>query len=470
MNVPDLKNVILPKLLSGVRDGLPLDAIGATDCLQALALTGQALRFDRPRHPERFQVEESAVDHGAILPDVARKLVLRLLSGKNPASAPLAAAIVRKLAERKLRLHPFDLPKLEPFVKAHAENLGAEALAFSQRETPAAQKQNYFAPERLSDDNWMLATPAVKAGYIKGRRASDPDAARAMVEAVWTSENADSRLRLLEAFREALSENDAHFLKGLEKDRAPRVRELAQRLLVRLPGFNGDDPSLRAALERIKVSKAGLIFKRTALTLELPATVRDFTKMAWLNETFGPVGLDTLAGALSLPVDDMVAAAEKQSDLLAAFLFMATRDKRLDVVRTITERHLRDVWEAFSQFDAQMLADYSPDMRQLWVEHIFRPDRWAADTSAWAIRQTAQWLDGEATENLFSAILQSKPWHSLRRDNGRYEADILDSMAVMSPSSMRSTLRAELAALEPAKSGNAFLFLDLMDSLETAHA
>jgi len=470
MTLQSLKATILPKLLSGTRDGLPLDGIGASDPLQALALTGQALRFERPAPPVQFNVEEAVADQATILPDAARKLLLRLLSGKNQASGQLSGAIARAFAEQKLRPHPFDLPRLESFVKAFAESLGAEALAFSERETPVAQKKNYFAPDCLNDENWMLATPAVKAGYIAGRRTADPAAARALVEAAWGTENADSRVRLLGTFRAQLSEGDGPFLKGLDKDRAPRVRELAQRLLIRLPGFEGDNPGLRAALERIKVSKAGLIFKKTALALELPATVRDYTKMGWLNETFGPVGLETLADALSLTVDAMVAAAEKQSDLLVAFLFMATQDKRLDVVKTITDRHLRDAWEAFSQVDAETLADYSEQERQIWSEYIFHPDRWEADTSPWTVQRLARWLDGPATEALFRNILQSKPWGTLRKDDARYDASILDSAAVICPPSMRSTLRAELASLDPAKSGNAILFLDLMDSLETVNA
>ncbi|MGO4569643.1 DUF5691 domain-containing protein [Rhizobium sp. 2YAF20] len=470
MSVSNLRNAILPKLLAGARDGLPLDAIGATDPLQALALAGQALRFDRPLPPAQFQVEDVVSDQAAILPDPSRVLFLRLLSGKNQASAQLSTAMVHALGDKKLRMHPFDLPKLEGFVKTHAQDLGAAALAFSQQETPVAQKQNYFAPDRLSDETWMLATPVAKSGYVAARRAIDPDAARALIEAVWLTESAESRLRLLGALRGNLSEKDAPFLKGLDKDRAPRVREMAQRLLVRLPGYEGDNPALRAALERVKVSKSGLIFKKAVLALELPATVKDLTKMRWLDDTFGSVGLDLLAASLSLSVDAMVAAAEKQGDLLTAFLFMATRDRRLDIVKVIADRHLRNSWEAFSAFDAEMLTDYSPEMRQLWVEHIFQPDRWPAETSPWTIRLMAQWLEGQATENAFSAVLQSKPWRSLHKDSARYDANILDDIAVMCPSSMRSTLRSELAALDPVKCGNAFLFLDFMDSLETAYA
>lgn len=464
-----LKTAILPKLLTGARDGLPLDAIGATDPLQALALAAQALRFDRPPQPLQFQVEDVIAHNATIMPDAARKLLIRLMTGKGQASASLSAAIVRKLVERKLRLHPFDLPKLETFVKAHAEDLGAEALAFSEREKPVAQKQNYFAPDRLSDENWMLATPAVKAGYISGRRAIDPDAARALVEAVWKTEDADSRFRLLGAFRERLSEADAPFLKSLEKDRAPRVRALAQRLIVKLPGFEGSDPALREVVERIKVSKSGLIFKKTVLTLELPATVRDHTKRAWLNQAFGPIGLEMLAGALSLSVEAMIAAAEKQNDLLLAFFLMATQDGRLDVVEMVTDGHLPDAWALVDATDDEALADYNQDMRRAWVAHVFRPDRWGSDTTPWVIRRMAMLLAAEATEKMFADVLRSKPWLALRKPNAGYDADIIDDMAAMCPPAMRPALRTEFAALDPAKTGNAILFLDLMNSLETDH-
>lgn len=470
MSASILKTTILPKLLSGSRDGLPLDAIGATSSLQAMALAGHMLRFERPLQPGHFDVEETVHDDRAIMSGEARTLLLRLQSGKNQTSDRLSAAIVRKLVERRLRLHPFDFPKLEAFVKKHAEDLGAEALAFSERETPTAQKQNYFAPDRLSDENWMLATPAVKAGYIARRRAVDPAAARQLVEAAWGTENADSRVRLLGTFREHLSEADLPFLEGLEKDRAPRVRELALRFRLKLPGYEGDNPSLREALGRIKVEKGGLIFKKTSLTLELPATVRDYTKLVWLNETFSPIGLETLAAALSLTVEGLVAGAEKDSDLLVALLLMATQDKRLDIVHTITERHLSDGWRVFTAAEGDLLADYTADMRRAWVADVFRPNRWEKDVTAWVLRPMSDLLNAEAGEDFFRDLLGSKTWQGLQRDNSRFDSDVLESLAVICPPGFRPQLRNDLAPLEPAKSSNATLFLDLMDSLETVNA
>jgi hypothetical protein len=470
MTLQNIRTTILPRLISGARDGLPLDRIGATSPLQALSLAGQAMRFDRPARPAQFVVEEKVEDGRRIIGEPARKLLLRLLGGKSQASEHLADALARTLVERSLRLHPFDLPKLETFVKPRAELLGAEALAFAERGTPSAEKQNYFAPDKLTDETWMLATPAIKARYIAERRAADPDAARALVKASWSSENADNRVRILGAFRDQLSLPDAPFLAGLEKDRAPRVRELAQRLLSRLPGFEGDDPALRAALERVKVGKSGLIFKRTMLSLELPATIKQqFGIAAWINETFSPVGIEKLAAALSLSVDDMIAGVDKDGNLLLAFLIMATRDRRLDLVETITNR-LSNAWEAIAQANMSDLDVNDADWRRRWADLVIRPRQWTADAPIWTLPKLVDLLDAPASSTLFADILESKPWKALCNEPGKASSDLIESVAALCPPASRDRLRADLSAFDSGRAGNATLFLDLMDSLEAPNA
>lgn len=470
MTLQDIRTSILPRLISGARDGLPLDRIGATSPLQTLSLAGQAVRFDRPARPAQFMVEEKTEDGRRIIGEPARKLLLRLLGGKSQASEHLADALARTLVERSLRPHPFDLPRLETFVKPRAELLGAEALAFAERATPAAERQSYFAPDKLTDDTWMLATPAVKAHYIAGRRAADPDAARVLVETSWASENADNRVRILGTFQEQLSATDATFLSGLDKDRAPRVRELAQRLLSRLPGFEGDDPALRAALERIKVNKSGLIFKRTTLGLELPATIKhQFGIAAWINEIFSPVGIEKLAAALSLSIDDMIASVDKDGNLLLAFLIMATRDRRLDVVETVANR-LSNAWEAIAQANISDLDVMDADWRRRWADLVVQPRQWTADAPIWTLPKLADLLDAPASLTLFADILGSKPWKALCSEPGKASSDLVESLAVLCPPASRDRLRADLGAFDAGRAGNAILFLDLMDSLEAPNA
>jgi hypothetical protein len=104
---------------------------------------------------------------------------------------------------------------------------------------------------------------------------------------------------LLQTIRIGLTDGDRSFLHSLEKDRAPRVRQLSGRLLTKL-GVGGESPALTAALERIKSSKTGVLRKRTVLKLELPATVKEQAVPGWVRETFADVGLQELAHALSL--------------------------------------------------------------------------------------------------------------------------------------------------------------------------
>ena len=470
MTVQDIKAFILPRLLSGVRDGMPLERIGASTSLQALSLTGQAMRFDRPARPAQFLVEEGVEDGRRIIPDASRKLLIRLMTGKGPTSNMLAAAIARAMDVRSLRPHPFDLPKLEAFVKSHAEALGAEAMAFSQREAPAEQKQSYFAPDKLTDETWMLGTPAAKVSYVGARRAADPAAALALLEATWGVESADNRLRLLGTLRAELSDADAPFLTGLAKDRAPRVRELAQRLLARLPGAAGEDPALKAILERIGVGKSGLVFKKATISLELPATVQKPLAAAWVRENFSGISLIELAKALSIYPDDLVEAAHKDAFMTFACFVMATEDKRFDVTETIVVRHMGDVWDAIVASGMEELPGYSVEEKARWAEIAVQPRMWTADTPLWSLTRLVQLLDGPATATLMQRILGSKPWLALLKDPTRLVAEVVDALAVLCPSAMRPALRLQLAGIDPAKTNSANLFLDLIDTLEATHA
>lgn len=465
-----LKTVILPKLLSGARGGLPLEEIGAENALQALSLAGQALRFERPSPPILYEIEDWVADPRPIMPEPARKLLLRLTSGKSQPSAVVMTAIARMLETRNLRLHPFDLPKLEAFVRAHGEQLGAEALAFTQREMPVSGRQNYFAPDRLTDDNWMLATPAVKARFIAERRTANPAAARALVEAAWSGDNADNRLRILETFRQNLSADDAPFLDSLAKDRAPRVRDLAQGLLARLPGFAGDNPALRAVLERIKISKSGLVFKKTSLALELPATVQKLAGLVWVRENFSAIGLTELSRSLSLDPEELIVSAQKDSPMMFALFLVATGEKRFDLVAKIVTDHMKDAWDGVLAAGLDDLAGYLPEERVGWADIVVQPQIWPANTSLWSLVRLAQMMETPISARLFSAILKSLPWAELHKEPGKLTAEIADSMAALCPPEMRTRLRQEIAGFETAKAGNAMLFLELMDTLEATYA
>jgi hypothetical protein len=82
-----------------------------------------------------------------------------------------------------------------------------------------------------------------------------------LLAGVWGSETADVRLRLLGAMQTGLSNEDKSFLTTAAKDRASRVKALAQRLLARLAGAGAENPPLAACLERIECCQAPFSWK-----------------------------------------------------------------------------------------------------------------------------------------------------------------------------------------------------------------
>jgi hypothetical protein len=142
----------------------------------------------------------------------------------------------------RLQPHPFDFPHMTGFLRGHAERLGPDVWGWVDRHKAAGQKRHYLDDEVLHDDNWHEATPARRQRYLADRRRQDADAGRALIEAVWPKQAADERLGLLQVLRRELCSADAVFLEALVRDRAPRVRELAERSLSRLPGATGENP------------------------------------------------------------------------------------------------------------------------------------------------------------------------------------------------------------------------------------
>ena len=131
---------------------------------------------------------------------------------------------------------------MDGFLRAHAERLGPDVCDWVDRDKGGEAKRGYFDMESLDDGNWHEATPARRQRYIEDRRRQDADAARALVVVVWPNEGADLRFKLLQALRPGLCPADKPFLEGLAKDRAPRVRELADHTSRACPAQQGRTP------------------------------------------------------------------------------------------------------------------------------------------------------------------------------------------------------------------------------------
>ncbi len=82
---------------------------------------------------------------------------------------------------------------------------------------------------------WETGSRAARQALLETLRASDPEAARALIESTWSTERADERTAFVERLLPGLSMADEPFLEAALDDRSKEVRRVAAGLLARLP-------------------------------------------------------------------------------------------------------------------------------------------------------------------------------------------------------------------------------------------
>jgi hypothetical protein len=400
-----------------------------------------------------------------IIPDHLRAPILRLMNAPKCSNAA-ESAVAWAFASKKVRPHLFDLPRMEGFVRRQADHLGVVAQYWAQREVPAEKQNSYFDADQISEKNWTDAPSALRLKFLESLRARDAAAGRKLVAPVWARESAEVRLRLLAAMQVGLSHQDKEFLDSAAKDRAPRVKNLAKRLLARLAGTTGENPALAACLERIERTKAGLRKKRASLNLQLPATVKERNANRWVIEQFAEIGLDEVACALELPLDGLIDAAEKDEYLLFAFSMMASREKKWDVLAKIAEA-LPDAWGRMSEagFDEMNFADDGE--RNRWVQALVHPRELMPESAFPAWEWLLRRMEAQLPPPLMLHVLASKWWKKRFSGEEKPGAEEMQVFCALCPRSLRSKLRdqLQLADLEAREIG--LLLLDILDGLET---
>ena len=435
--------------------------------LKALALLGQHIRFRRPiRRIAGLSPESLFPDERTIIPEGARALLMRLLSGQGAKvvdAVPLAVADA--MARQHLKLHPFDLPRLEDFVKAHGEQLGTSAIAWTERNAATTTIDAYAFVDTIDETNWTRGRPAQKAAFIRGLRATDAARARSLVEGVFASEPAPVRLALIKAMSERLSTADASFLEGLSKDRAPSVREAAEALLARLPGSAQAAKRLQDCLSRIKKTKAGRLRRRVVLQLDYPATVHEVQRPNWAVATFGTIALDDFAATLELSVDEIVAASADDQVLMLVLAVQASLARRYDLLSRLIRGGAANAWTALVQAND---IDVPPESAPAWSEAAIQPDLWTelpVEGLMDLYAKLRQPLPRQVAESVLASKVWrdtlGKPWEKLPPPG------LFSSVAVLAPASVRAALRADLARIAPDYAARALTALSLLDLIET---
>ncbi len=469
MKVDELKSRVVPAILTGTRRDtvdhlLALGPDREHAALNALSLGGQMLRFARPPIPKEFAVENWPHDERRIVSDSMRSKILRLL---DRCTDDTARALALALEKHRLRPHPFDLPKLHGFLSRYAERLGAAAQYWMQRETHVQQSRGYFDADELTLETWTEAPLRKRVKFLKELRKQDPEEGRQLLERSWPGESADGRTQLLSTLRIGLSAADKVFLESIQKDRAPRVREIVRRMMGEVSGDGAANPALAACMERIHRSKTGLLKKRASLKMELPATVKEHEANRWIHEQFAEVTLDEFARACELTEAEIVDAAEKDNNLLFALALMASRDGQFASLRAITDE-MPDAWGRMSALNwDDSLQDDSED-RQEWAAALIRPKKWLPEIPfpawSWLHRQ----MEGPLPASIMSEILASGMWaEQLNEEKKGPSLEIIQVVCALCPRELRGSLRAQLERLEMERKDKGMMLLDILDELES---
>lgn len=424
-----------------------------------LALAVQAQLHDLPAPPTVFDEVAAAPDMRPIVPEAVRPMILRLVTGKgNPPDDAAAFALAQGLERHGLRLHPFDVPRLAPFVRKHAEMLG---IATGEGEGEAGAATAWALWETLDETNWMLATPARKAGFIADMRLADPAGARALVEAQLPLEKAEVRLRLIDALGSGLTSADRPFLESLAADRAPTVKRAVTRLLARLPGTGAAEAQIAEVLSRITRGSTGLLRRRVTLSLQMPANVKSAAaEIDWLATNFGGIGCSALAGALGMTPTALLEAAHDDGRLLRGIAFSACAERNWPVIGGIANGRLPDIWTSFLQTGLASFGLVTASERSDWA------------SAAIPERPSLSSLDRHLVSALHAAMEGPLPLAQARSvfraaTQSRYlGADLLTAAVAMMPDGGLEDVRQTLASMPPDIAGRARLLADILVRLK----
>lgn len=261
--------------------------------LRLAALAGQALQLAlRPEPPQGLEERpDLPALEAPVLEEACRGRFRRLFGGLAQGDI-LRGTVLGFLAARGRVAHPGDYtPKASD---DDAPAIYAPWIAWAQGDAPAAAGAT--GGDALTAANWSDFGAAERRHYLKELRRADPDAARALLEACAGAEPADRRLKLVEILRDGLSEADAPYLETLLKDRAQKVRILAQTLLARL-GRGAENSEDAAELAGFFDHKASGVLSSGRLNLKKLKTGAQRNRRTELMEA---LSLDALAVALNL--------------------------------------------------------------------------------------------------------------------------------------------------------------------------
>lgn len=435
--------------------------------LKLVALAGQARRFLRPPTPARFDEYEPDASPRAILPPAARPLLRRL--ALQPGGV-VSQAVADAMERRALRLHPFDLQRLAPFVKAFREELGVRAPVDGEGATGEAGA-GYFAIDVVDENNWPNATPSRQAVFIRALRAKDPAHGREVLAAGFAALPAPARHRALETMETGLGPDDTAFLAGLSADRAPKVRALAEALQSRIPGGESFEKRLAAAKAGLKLTTSGVFRRKQSLSLNTAFAAGSVEERVWVNATFGGLTLDALAQSQGLGIEAFCDALDGKSPLWPHVWRQALVERRFALLNTLGGAQTPDLWSRILiRIDPEQTPTLAQGDEAAFLDALWRPQSWSAMPNAYDFVRLYDFLRAPLPQRHAEALLDCKPLAAALSDEAllSISVELLPAIAALTPAALRARLRPALASLSLATATPTLNLIDAFDLIDPA--
>ncbi len=443
------------------------------------ALATLALAAQRKRHRRHAGVGTATIktrlheDARPIMPDAARRPLTRLATSlPKDGWSQLGNAVFDRLEARGVRLHPFDLPRLEGLLQACSDRLGtAERVWLSLRHAPDQTPAD--APSN-SESEWALLPKAQKAAAIRQLRSKDADTARDWVERHLATAPADVRATLVEALEVGLTPADTPLLEQLAKeDRAASVREAALEHLSATRGTEAYEAKLAKAVALIEAGRTMLGRKTLKLNaaeltklLDLPANAstgtRNLAATEKLHRMFKNLAFSDVARALSLGPADL-AGALTPDDGLAAPLAIAGLTEGDHAVAGKLAPHLAkmSLHELVTKF-GQLLLNLAPADRASILEAL------TPNLLQWRWAFELQWLGrmagGTVSDALARKLLSGGVWKSAEAPT--VDATTYAAFASILPPGRDADFAAAIADLPRKETAAAYEFIAFNTALQ----
>lgn len=451
---------------------------------EAHALATLAVLAQRKRH-RRSTAEPITADQRAgalhedprpIMPEAARRTLLRLAASLNKDGWQfLAEPIFARLEQQGVRLHPFDLPRLEQLLTAAPDHLGPAERAWQNiRRSP----QSDAAIGPTVEDEWVLLPKPQKVAIIRQLRATEPAAARHRIERHLSSTPADVRAALVGTLEVNLSQADVPYLTAIARDdRAATVREAATNLVASIRGTPAYDARLAATKLLIEVSRTMLRgrtakFKTGSLDDRIPAGAtsgqRVMAASRLLSQELQGLHFSEIAKQLELSPADLAAALATDDPLTMPLIGTAIIEGDEKTLSTLAPQLAKvDLMDLIRSF-GPTLARLSNEARTSLLRAAAQAPKlnWF---SVWDLALLGQLAGGVLPEALARKLLNTIS----RVETGpapQREAIALAMVATLMPPGLDAEFGALIADLPRKETTPAYEFISFTTALQEAKA